>query len=460
MTSTTSHTVIVAGIMTGNSLDAVDVAIFQASLVAGQVRGFRQILFHARPFSPELRTAILALKEKFQLTKGEVTAPVEASLQRAHQLYHHEVNESLTEARSLLRGAHHVDIDLIGFHGQTLGHAPPSVAAPGQRPYTIQLGDGAAIADLQKIVTVSDFRSDDVLNGGEGAPFAPAFNAALTPTLGVDTAIFLNAGNTSNIGVIRSSTGEVRGWDCGPCNHFPDQLVREERGALFDGEGVISLSGAVENSLIMDLWSEAVRKEDGSNALEITGARSFDPQWYHLPASLRDSSRPFENRLRTAVAFSAYCAAHSVALAVQSGFVPQLLVLFGGGWKNPAMVSELKDLCSGRAAYMLSRHTDLFAALHRAVPNADGIIKVSDEVGLPSNGMEAGIFAFAALERLLNRPFTRPSFTGCNSPTRCGALFVARSGEMAPALKMFTLSDERALFKDRRLSRAAPSNQR
>jgi anhydro-N-acetylmuramic acid kinase len=460
MTSTTSHNVIVAGIMTGNSLDAVDVAIFRISVNARQVGSFKQILFHSQPFSSDLRTAILALKEKLLGTKGEVTAPVEDSLRRAHQLYHHEVNEALTQARSLLRECQHVEIDLIGFHGQTLGHAPPSVVAAGHRPYTIQLVDGAAIADTQKIVTVSDFRSDDILNGGEGAPFAPAFNAALTQTLGVDTAIFLNAGNTSNIGIIRSSTGDIRGWDCGPCNHFPDQLMREELGALFDSNGTISLSGVVDSRLIADLWNHAVRKEDGSNALDITGSRSFDPQWYILPSSLRDSSRPFADRLRTAVAFSAYCVAHSVALVVQSGCVPQRVVLFGGGWKNPAMLQELKALCSGSAPYVLPQHADLFSALKQAIPEADRDIKVSDEVGLPSDGMEAGIFAFAALERLFNKPFTRPSFTNCKSPTRCGAVFVPRSGEVAASLASFQVSDERALFKDARLSRAAPSNQR
>jgi 1,6-anhydro-N-acetylmuramate kinase len=136
------------------------------------------------------------------------------------------------------------------------------------------------------------------------------------------------------------------------------------------------------------------------------------------------------------------------------------VVLFGGGWKNPAMLQELKALCSGSAPYVLPQHADLFSALKQAIPEADRDIKVSDEVGLPSDGMEAGIFAFAALERLFNKPFTRPSFTNCKSPTRCGAVFVPRSGEVAASLASFQVSDERALFKDARLSRAAPSNQR
>jgi len=119
--------------------------------------------------------------------------------------------------------------------------------------------------------------------------------------------------------------------------------------------------------------------------------------------------------MRTVVAFSAYCVAHSLAVAAADGYEPGVILLFGGGWKNPVLLNELKALCTGRADYVLPKHTTLFSMLATAFKRAGAVIKISDDVGLPSNGMEAGIFAFAAVQRILNQPFMQPSFTNCGS---------------------------------------------
>jgi anhydro-N-acetylmuramic acid kinase len=426
--------------------------------VGDRVSQFEQIAFHSSPCVQELRDAVFELKAQFKQSKGLVTPKISPLLDRTSMLYHKDVNAAVTAARAALRSEQGMEIDLIGFHGQTVGHAPPSVTTSGQIPYTIQLVTGSAIADLQNVVTVSDFRSDDLLNGGEGAPFAPGFNALLTPALGVQTAAFINAGNTSNIALIDTCTNQVRGWDCGPCNQFPDLLMREEQGAAVDTDGAIALTGAVAPQWIRKLWDSAVLREDGSNALEIRGPRSFDPQWYRLPAELQDRAESFADRMRTVIAFSAYCVTHSLAIAATEDFQPEKVLLFGGGWKNPALLAELKNLVSGRASYILPEHAQLFANLSRATPAVDGVIRNSDDLGLPSNGMEAGIFAFAAIQRILNQPFTQPSFTNCKSPTRCGTVHTPASGAVSSKLVPFNLKDESMLFKDKRLGRAAPAN--
>jgi anhydro-N-acetylmuramic acid kinase len=449
----------VAGIMTGNSLDAVDIATFKAASDGKSVRSFEQVGFYSQQCSQQLRERVLELKERFKGSQGRVTPEVEPCLAETHRLYHDDVNQALRSARAELSCAKSVEVDLIGFHGQTLGHAPPSVAAKDQKPYTLQLVDGGDIADAQNIVTIADFRSDDLLNGGEGAPFAPGFNALLARTLGLETVVFINAGNTSNIAAIRSSSLDVQGWDCGPCNQFPDLLMREELGKAVDTNGEIALRGAVNKDFIEKLWHNAVVRQDGINALDIDGPRSFDPQWYSLPAELRDKSTPFQDRMRTVIAFSAYCVAHSLAKAVTRGFKPESILLFGGGWKNPALREELNDICRGKAGYVLAQHKELFADLAATVPNPDRLLRGSDEVGLPNGGMEAGIFAFAAIQRILQQPFTRPSFTNCKSPTVCGAIFAPRTGEISPVLSDFNLLDQRNLFRDHRLGRAAPGNQ-
>lgn len=459
MPSAMKKTLYVTGIMTGNSLDAVDIATFKVALLGSSVESFKQVSFYSSPCSEELRAHVLDLKNKLRETRGRITPLVEQTLSPTHLIYHQAVNAALSEARRHVRAEAGADLDLIGFHGQTLGHAPPSITARDARPYTIQLVDGGRIADAQSVVTVADFRSDDLLNGGEGAPFAPAFNAFLASTLGVDKAVFINAGNTSNIALITSSTQHVRGWDCGPCNQFPDLLMREERGALIDNEGAIAARGAVNGELLRLLWEQSVSREDGANALEVEGPRSFDPQWYRLPPELRDSRVPFEDRLRTVVAFSAYCIAHSLAIAAKSGYQPEKILLFGGGWKNCVLAGEFRSLLQGSAHYVIPKHQHLFRELPLTFRDLNSLVASSDEVGLPSNGMEAGIFAFAALQRVLNRPFTHPSFTNCKSPTICGAVFLPRSGAVSETLQDLHLRDQRDIFKDLRLSRAAPDNQ-
>jgi len=445
--------------MTGNSLDAIDIATFKVVLQDRSVESFKQISFYSSPCSDELRSKMLQLKGELRDSRGWVTSSVEPILSSADLIYHTAVNGALSEARSLVRAESGADIDLIGFHGQTLGHTPPSITAPGTRPYTLQLVDGGRVADAQNVVTVADFRSDDLLNGGEGAPFAPAFNAFLTSTLGIDNAVFINAGNTSNIALITSSSQRIKGWDCGPCNQFPDLLMRDERGELLDNEGITAARGSVNRDLFGLLWEQAVRREDGTNALEVEGPRSFDPQWYRLPAELRDPSIAFEDRLRTVVAFSAYCIAHSLAIAIKSGYTPDTVLLFGGGWRNLILLAELKSLLHGSASYIIAKHEQLFRALPFAFPDLGAMVALSNEVGLPNNGMEAGIFAYAALQRLLNKPLTVPSFTNCRSPTVCGAVFLPLSGAVAEGLLRMQLHDQRHLFKDHRLSRAAPGNQ-
>lgn len=450
--------IIVTGIMTGNSVDAVDVATFQATVSHDQVLHFEQVSFSSSPCSSDLRRCVFELKEKLKESEGKITGELRVPFENTCTMYQQDVNSAIHSARSKVREDLSREIDLIGFHGQTLGHAPPSVVKKEDRPYTIQMGNGKEIANSQGIVTINDFRSDDVLNGGEGAPFAPGFNAVLTPALGAQRAVYINAGNTSNISIINTATNDIRGWDCGPCNQFTDQLMRNELGLPLDENGKIARQGSVDQRLFEILWNTSVTTKEGLNALEIQGHRSFDPQWYVLPPQLYDSTLPFADRLRTVTAFSAYCVAHSLALTFQDGYLPETVLLFGGGWKNPILLEELFSLCSSGCPYILPAHRELFNNLHQQIGNPRALIRSSDEAKLPSDGMEAGIFAFAAIRRILEQPFTQPSFTNCKLPTICGAIHLPDNASISRSLSDLVLQDQGKEFKELRLSRAAPDN--
>ena len=143
---------------------------------------------------------------------------------------HNQYISLIAEAINEMLEEYHInkkDIDAIGFHGQTCYHLPPSVAKNVYDVNTLQIGSGQMLSDLTGIPVVFDFRSDDIMNGGEGAPLAPVHNQHLAKDLqqkGIFPVAFCNGGNTGNIAIIYED--KVVGWDVGPFNHFVDELVR------------------------------------------------------------------------------------------------------------------------------------------------------------------------------------------------------------------------------------------
>ena len=173
------------------------------------------------------------------------------SIERAYtEFIARAVRELITKAKADASLASRYDlaqIDLIGSHGQTWRHCPSSIAAKQDgTTYTVQIGNAQTLADLTGVTVVSDFRSDDLMLGGEGAPLAPVHHrhiAMRVRALGRFPLAFVNGGNTSNISVVShdASTEEIAvvGWDAGPFNHFPDRLMQAERGAACDQDGTV-----------------------------------------------------------------------------------------------------------------------------------------------------------------------------------------------------------------------------
>ncbi len=436
----------VIGVMTGNSLDAVDVGLFevqikQATSGNGQtsVVGFREIGFHSVEIGSELRLLIGQVRDSIKIGNGHVPNDRRGSFEKVAVQYHTALLDAINDA--IDKFGCRTDVKLVGVHGQTLAHCPPS--AGNGSAYAVQLGNGAFLSRGLGLSVVSDFRSDDILNGGEGAPFAPVFNSLLLPSIQLERAFFVNAGNTSNISKVEIGQAP-QGFDCGPCNHFVDQLVREETGQAFDLNGEIAAQGMIIPGGLVTLWRTAVVTATGKNGLALNPPRSFDPQWYRLPEELQSrSGHSLPDRLRTVIAFSALCIANGIAFIGQSW--PGKVILFGGGWRNKTFFKELMAICDGKAAYV----HDVLGEI--GVSNAISSLNLSDkiflarDIGLPDQGMEAGIFAFAAVQRVLDLPFSTPALTGCKAPTKCGLVFTPDSSNQS--------------IPEPWLSRAAPANQ-
>lgn len=409
------------GIMTGNSLDAVDTVITEFS-----DSQMSDLCGHSLEIPPQIAEGFRTLKQQLADNNGDIKALAEKTeFKQLHEAYikitAKTVNQLLEKAK--LKPS---DIDAIGFHGQTCAHCPPSIAKGHNNTYTLQIGSGQMLADLAGIPVIFDFRSDDLMNGGEAAPLAPVHNQHIACDLrakGLFPIAFCNGGNTGNIAVIsiNTATGKecVRGWDTGPFNHFIDYLVRTEKNEPCDFDGKFGKHGKINYTLLKELFEQAVVNQNGNNFLLQAPPKSSDPAWYQIIPSLSDSQIPFADRLRTAEFFSAYIFVYNLHYIAQTLQKPNHFLVFGGGWKNPLIFQDFKDLLHGKAQ-VLPQHQKIFAQ----IVNPQATVDWSDKHGYNGQFMEARIFADMAKCYLCKEPFSYPETTGCKTPTIGGIMAV------------------------------------
>ncbi len=406
------------GIMTGNSLDAVDVV-----MTSFEGEKMTDVFGYSKPIPKEIAEGFRKLKVDLQLKNGniaEVYAANPAEFDGLHEAYIQLVASAVKQALSEAQ-VDKKDIEAIGFHGQTCAHYPPSIVK--ERAHTLQVGSGQMLANLTGIKVVYDFRSDDLMNGGEAAPLAPVHNLHIARDLkrkGIFPTVFCNGGNTGNIAVISvDEEGEekVMGWDTGPFNHLADYLVRREKNEACDFDGKYGSGGKVNYDLLRLLFAKAVITENEDNFLLKYPPKSSDPAWYRILSELTDHKMSFEDRLRTAEFFSAYCMVYNLQYMPENWQKPQYFLTFGGGWRNPIIKKDFEDLLAGKAS-VLPEHQDVFAALQ----NPDIKVVASDVYGYNGQFMEARIFADMARCLLIKEPFSYPETTGCKTATVGGII--------------------------------------
>jgi anhydro-N-acetylmuramic acid kinase len=343
----------IIGIMTGNSLDGCDIV-----LTKFDAEKMNDLVFGSFDISKQLQKDILSLKKKIQTKKILLTELTDNSFfVNVHNRYvrwiYLSIKRFLKENNLTVK-----DVDLIGFHGQTLDHNPKSVASSLEDVYTVQMGSGQMLADLTNIPVVSDFRSDDVMNGGEGAPLMPPHNEHYAKMLGLKDAVFYNAGNTSNLALIENGLVQM-GFDAGPFNELSDYLVRQYKNESFDRNGAYGLKGVLDIDLLMVLFQEAVKTKTKENFLLLPPPKSSDPSLYGFKHQLKiNSEDDFYRVLHTVQYFAGYVAAHALT-HVTSKKLPDTFVLFGGGWKNPVSRMAFQNLLLGKDK-PLQMHEDVF----------------------------------------------------------------------------------------------------
>ena len=229
------------GLMSGTSLDGVDVALIETD--GKQVKAFGPSGY--RPYTERERDLLRqALMEAVDLPRRDARPGILREAERAVTIAHAEAVAAFTAQNHIACE----DIDIVGFHGQTVLHRPA-------QKLTVQIGDGTALAKAIHIPVMHDFRAADVAAGGQGAPFVPVYHRALAQSLERDGPIVVvNIGGVSNITYIDGADTLIA-CDTGPGNALLDDYMFRTMGQLFDCEGRMAAQGIADMRGSPGPWS-------------------------------------------------------------------------------------------------------------------------------------------------------------------------------------------------------------
>ena len=347
------------GLMSGTSLDGVDAAWLETD--GERIGRFGPAL--TLPYDDALRGDLRRVLD---------LAP---TLDPADRLLA-DVTERLTRRHVEAVRAIGETADIIGFHGQTILHQP-------DRRRTWQIGDAALLARDTGMRVAFDFRSADVAAGGEGAPLAPAYHAALARDLDKPVAV-LNLGGVGNVTWIGAEDALVA-FDTGPGNGPLDDWVTRRTGAAFDRDGALAAAGTVDAGVLGRLMAHPYFARPGPKSLDrLDFSRT-------LAGSGLEALAPADGAA-TLVAFTAA----SVAAAVLPGR-PQRWLVTGGGRRNPAIMAALRE--------------------RLGVP-----VDAVEAVGWDGDALEAQCFGFLAVRTLTGAPISFPGTTGAPLPLPGGQI--------------------------------------
>ncbi|MCO5163375.1 MAG: anhydro-N-acetylmuramic acid kinase [Mesorhizobium sp.] len=364
------------GLMSGTSMDGIDLAVIGTDGESLVERGPS----HFVPYEAAFRRRIEAALEEAKSIRDRMERPGDlAGLEREITLRHAAAVEGL---RSRLSGRW-ADLELIGFHGQTVLHRP-------ERGLTVQLGDGALLAAKTGLPVVHDMRANDMRHGGQGAPLVPAYHAALAHSLSADLrgklpVAFVNIGGISNVTWVPEK-GDPVAFDSGPGNALIDQWVAREGGLPFDENGMIASEGSVieavvESYLANPFFPRAAPKSLDRNDFTLEQIGGLE---------LADGARTL----------AAVSAEAILRAAEHMPGAPKLWIVCGGGRKNPHIVGDLR----------------------RGAERDGGQVILAEDAGLNGDAMEAEAWAYLAVRSKRGLPLTFPTTTGCRSPVTGGVL--------------------------------------
>jgi len=381
------------GLMSGTSMDGIDVALIETDGQAHLKRGPAATVAYASEFRRALTQAV---EQARHLTDRGARPGCLREIERALTQQHADAVAQFLAGKRLKPAA----IDVIGFHGQTVLHRrvvvkgtlvgqpravldTPSVT-PVERTHalTVQLGDGRLLAKLTGIDVVYDLRAADAAAGGEGAPLAPVYHRALAAKLPERPVAILNIGGVANTTWI-GRYGELMAFDTGPGNALIDDWMLRHRGRPHDAGGALAARGRVDDDLVTQYLRHAYFGEPPPKSLDRNA----------FPLDLVEHLAPEDG----AATLTAFTAASIAAARAHFPEQPQLWVISGGGRRNRTLMTMIAE----------------------RVENA---VIPAEAVGMDGDAVEAEAWAYLAVRSLKGLPITFPGTTGAPKPLAGGVL--------------------------------------
>jgi len=388
-----SSPLLVLGLMSGTSADAIDVALAKISGAPPHLSA--QLLNHTSINFPQaIRKEILRVAEQQPISAGDLS-------QLNFRLGEVFAEAALTACKRFRIAKK--KIALIGSHGQTIFHQGtpvPYLARPTAS--TLQIGEASIIAARTNITTVADFRPADIAQGGQGAPLVPYADYLLYrhPKLG---RVSLNLGGIANITVLPANAKptQVFAFDTGPANMLIDALVQHftHGRQRYDKNASLAQTGRAIPALVNELMKDPYFRLAPPKS---TGREYYGRAYVKnlLSAGRRHHAKPTD-LIRAATIFTALSIVDALHRFVLPRHKIHQLIISGGGARNPLVIAQLAA----------------------ALPQIE--IVPSAQLGVPEEAKEAYAFALMAYETFHQRPANLPSATGAQGPAILGKISYA-----------------------------------
>jgi anhydro-N-acetylmuramic acid kinase len=355
------------GLMSGTSLDGIDVALLETDGEALVRRGPSLTI----PYSDSQRTLLRqslvdATTIRARTDRPGVLAKAEQELTQWHANAVHRFSKETGVSLSA--------INIIGFHGQTVMHRP-------HERLTVQLGDGQHLAQTLGIAVAYDLRADDVAVGGQGAPLVPIYHQAVVSGLSERPVAIINIGGVANITYV-GVDGELIAFDTGPGNALIDDWMKKHTGASRDEGGQLAATGRVDEATVAQFL--------GDSYFEQHYPKSLDRNAF---AAINLAGLCVADGAATLVAVTARGIAKAARLLPEE---PALWIICGGGRHNLSIMQSLSSL----------------------LPN----VKTAEDCNLNGDSMEAEAWAYLAVRSLNKLPISFPTTTGAPHPMTGGII--------------------------------------
>lgn len=354
------------GLMSGTSVDALDIALCRFS------PRLEIVATAEYPFPLDLRERINQACNDRPMLLDDLL-----SLQQDYTSFCADATNQFAQQHSQTEHAR-----AIGFHGQTLRHRPDLGAS-------LQMANPSLLAERTGIDVIADFRSRDLAAGGEGAPLVPAFHQHLVRDLERPLAI-LNLGGIANLSLFTTS-GSILGFDTGPANTLMDLWIGQHLAKDYDADGQWAATGSVNPKLLDNLLTEPYFHR---SAPKSTGRELFNLKWLSKHLEQYPQLSPADVQ-RTLLELTAISVTQCLGSSVRQ------LIVCGGGAQNSLLIERFTQILP------------------------DTQVQLSDDLGWPSSHLEAVAFAWLAQQHLLRQPGNLAEVTGAKGARILGAHFPA-----------------------------------